>query len=699
VGAVAASAAEAVAAEPLRERLWATLALALYRSGRQGQALRPSTRPAAPSSRSSASSPAARSGSSRRPVLSHDPVLDLASSASSTAQAPGAETNRASAAPQAGGPGIVGREAELSVLHQARLEAEQETRFIVVEGDPGIGKTRLLEAVAGEARLAGAHVLWGRAHEGGAAPAFWPWLGALRPLVASLPEARSGLAPLLDLDAAEGPPGPAFRIFQAVADALAAASAHHPLVVLLDDLQWADPDSLELLTFLAERLHDDPVLVVASFRRLELGQQDGVVHALAAIARRSTSRRLTLAGLDRSGTVGLLAPAFEEGLAEHMAGVIHDRSEGNPFFARELARLLIDRPDALERGEVPAGVRDVVRQRLGRLPEPTRQLLPLTAVLGRDIEPTVLAAAAGLELDDCLERLDPALVTHLLVPGALGGLRFAHALVREVLVDDLSSLRRARLHLAAADALAALPGGDEERAEVVAEHLWEAVPSGSGGGRPRRTSGRATWRAGGRRTSRPERSYARAVELRRAAGDDAGELEDLLRLGATQRVTRGFGGAAGTFSRARELARRSGRIELLVELLWAEWADASSACDYVRSRPLADELGEAGRSSDDPAIQAAGLAAVGIQRLHEGGITDARTLLDEAMTCFGRIGGEPSPAAQDQLLHARAFRLLVLRLSGGGDRRRVRPADRRLRGRLREDRRPGLRRRRRSARR
>ena len=378
------------------------------------------------------------------------------------------------------------------------------------------------------------------------------------------------------------------------------------------------PDSLELLTFLAERLHDEPVLVVASFHRLELGQHDGVVHALAAIARRSTSRRLTLAGLDRAGTIGLLAPAIEEVLSEHLAGVIHDRSEGNPFFASELARLLIERPDALEHGEVPAGVRDVVRQRLSRLPEPTRQLLPLTAVLGRDIEPMVLAAAAGLELEGCLERLDPALVTHLLVPGALGELRFTHALVREVLVDDLSSLRRARLHLSAADALAALPGGDEERAEVVAEHLWEAVPVGVG-----QRAAEALERAGdvaSRRTANEsaERSYARAAELRRAAGDDVGELGDLLRLGATQRFARGFGGAAGTFARARELAHSSGRIDLLVELLWAEWADASSACDYVRSRPLADDLGEAGRSSDDPALQAAGLAALGIQRLHEG---------------------------------------------------------------------------------
>lgn len=169
-----------------------------------------------------------------------------------------------------------------------------------------------------------------------------------------------------------------------------------------------------------------------------------------------------------------------------VATAINERAEGNPFFASELARLLagdegLDDAAAVRR-RVPVGVRDVVRQRLGRLPTPTVDLLAMAAVFGRDVDLDLLARAVDQPIDGVIDHLEPAVDARLLVEAHAtgGGLRFSHALVRESLVDGLSSLRRARLHLRAADAVTAATGADEDQAEIVAEHPWAAVPLGVG---------------------------------------------------------------------------------------------------------------------------------------------------------------------------------------------------------------------------
>ena len=677
-GQVVAEATEAVAGEPLREQLRWLLALALYRTGRQSDALRA----LAEARRTLVEELGVEPGRALRDleaaILAHDPALDLAPQMTGAPGSPPAPpASGGGPAVRGGGPAspvtaaLTGRGEELAKLRAALRELGHGTRLAVVEGEPGIGKTSLLDALAAEAAAGGALVASGRTLEGGAAPAFWPWIDILSSIAEAHPSAVGGLEPLLRLGPAAEPdlaPVNAFQLFEATAAALAAASRHQPVVVLLDDLQWADVDSLELLSFLVRRLREEPVLLVLTVRQLELGRSDAVVHVLAAAARQPHSRRLSLSGLDQAATRELVAAALGERASERLVEVIHARSGGNPFFASELARLLAEQPDVAHDGsEVPAGVRDVVRQRLARLPTATRELLPLAAVLGRDVEPTVLAAAAGQPLDECLEQLEPALVTHLLVSGGRrhGALRFAHALVREVLVDDLSSLRRARLHLRAAEALLAEAGGADDRAEVVAEHLWEAVPLGVGlraAAALERAGDVAVWRTA---SESAERLFERAIELRRAAGDDEGELGALLRLGAAQRAGKGFGAAAGTFARAGELAARTGRTAVLVELLWAEWGEADTACDFVRGRRLADQLGEIGRSSEDPALRAAGLAAEGIQRLHEGGVEDARRHLDEAHALVEAVPSPASPGfAADHRLHTATFRLLVHDLTG-----------------------------------
>ena len=189
-------------------------------------------------------------------------------------------------------------------------------------------------------------------------------------------------------------------------------------------------------------------------------------------------------------------------LTPAVAGEIYARAEGNPFYTIELSRLVND-AGTLE-DAVPGGVGDVIRRRLASLPPQTVELLTIGAVLGRDVPPTLLAGAAERNLDDVVDAIEPAVVQRLLVgvPDHPLVLRFSHALVRQVILDDLTPLRRARLHLKVADAIEAGGAGVDD-AEVIAEHLWQAAPIGVPNAWRQHWSARPRWRCGGCRTTLP----------------------------------------------------------------------------------------------------------------------------------------------------------------------------------------------------
>jgi DNA-binding SARP family transcriptional activator len=475
--------AELVNAHPLQEGFRGLLALALYRSGRQSEALR-ALSDARDTLREELGVDLGRPlRDLESAILAHDRSLDAPSPAPASPAPVKAGPAPPVPAPAARADRLVGRGTELARLLEALEEASKCLRVALIEGEPGIGKTRLAEEVAAEATRRGAMVLWGRSFEGGAAPALWPWLPPLRALVAALP-APADVAPELGtlLSPAAVPGGEAtavqvarFALVEAVADLLARSAAVRPVVLVLDDLQWADVESLELLTSMVGRLADAPLLIVGTVRELEVGRNDTVVSTLAALTRSTGARRLQLRGLDSTATDALVVQTAGDAVDPAAAASIHARAEGNPFFTTELARLLAS-GHGLPAGDVPSGVRDVVRQRLGLLPERTVDLLRVAAVIGRDVDLGLLATAAGCDLDACLDDLEPAMLHRLLVavPDQPGAHRFAHALVREVVVDDISSLRRARLHLRVADALDDV----DDNAEILAEHLWQAVPIG-----------------------------------------------------------------------------------------------------------------------------------------------------------------------------------------------------------------------------
>lgn len=643
--ALAGELAELVQRHPLRERLRAQLALALYRSGRQAEALRAIDDARRTLVEELGVDPGRALRDLEAGILEHDPALDPPAAPSIERLAAGdAQAAQVTPAPPPSR-ALVGRQAELDQLRGALAESRSVSRIVVLEGQPGIGKTRLAEELAGAAAAAGALVLWGRSMEGGAAPAFWPWLSVVRPLVTDHgAPAGTRLRQLVgtEVDADVDTTGTArFELFEEVVAALGGAG--QPVTVVLDDVQWADPASLELLSFLAGRLQHEPVLIVTTVRELEVGSDDAVVDALAAIARRAGSRRLHLRGLSAHDTGELLRQATGHDVPDSVVATIHDRAEGNPFYATELAQLLADEagltdPAALARAGVPASVRDVVRQRLRRLPRETVELLHVCAVIGRDADVAVVAAAAGTTIDRCLTDLEPAVLQRLMaeVADRPGALSFVHALVREVVIDDISSLRRARLHLAVADAVESLLGHGDDVAEILAEHLWAASAVGVA-----RRAADALERAANVAVRRmgyesAEDLLGRCLQLRRAGGsspDDAHlELRVIVDLLGLRRARHGYAFVADDplIDEGRALAGALGDDAALLGLLYIQWSAYDTACRYREGTAVAEQISAVGGDSSDPTIQHFVNQVWGIHCWHLGRITESRDHLELA---------------------------------------------------------------------
>jgi DNA-binding SARP family transcriptional activator len=450
-----------VADHPLRERLWARLVTALYQADRQAEALEACRRCADLLREELGIDPGPELRGLEQAVLTQDPRL---AQRLPRPELP-APAARGPAPPR---PGLVGRRPELARLAATADEvAAGHARVLVLEGEPGIGKTRLAEAAADLARERGWAVAWSRCADEAGAPALWPWTQVLEQL------GRAPLEPVAgeDADAAR------FQLFQDLCARLGDL-AGGPVLVVLDDLQGADTTSVQLLGLLARHLRA-PVLLVVTVRTIGEELPGAVSLCLTRLGREPAAERVVLGGLDRADVSALLAAQLgttgDRGLAE----AVHDRTGGNPFFVVELSRWMVGAHDLhLDRVPVPPSVRDVLRTRLARLPEETLEVLQVAAVLGREAGLDALEAA-GTEPEQAVVAMDTALALGLVVDGsAPWSWRFTHALVQEVLVGDLPRLQRARLHGRVAQALERQgpDGAGESRDERLAHHFVEATP-------------------------------------------------------------------------------------------------------------------------------------------------------------------------------------------------------------------------------
>ncbi|MGY1604034.1 BTAD domain-containing putative transcriptional regulator [Geodermatophilus sp. SYSU D00815] len=465
-----------VAEHPLREEGWRLLALGLYRAGRQADALAALREVRARLADELGVDPGPALRALEDDVLAQAPHLMHAPRESAPAGALPTTVGRAPAPPEdVSRPVLVGRDDELAALRAAAADAAAgRLRVAVVTGEAGGGKSALVERLAADLAAAGWTTCVARCPETDGAPSGWPWTEALGRLARTHPPAEPDrLAPLLR----DAPPDPAgdsatsrFRLHRAVAGWLAAVARGAPLLVVLDDLHRADQETAALLLDVVAGLEDAPVLVVVATRPEPLPELDAV---LAALARRSPVR-LALGGLDDDAVGRLVDDVSATPVDDAVRAAIAERTGGNPFLVRELARLVSGGADV---GAVPGGVRDVVRSRLAALPAQTGSLLRLAAVCGRDVDVDVLLAAAQVDRDDdelVVDALESALVSGLLVEPGPGRLRFVHALVRDTLYEDLSSLRATRLHDRVARALEQLRPAD---VTALAHHSEAAGPA------------------------------------------------------------------------------------------------------------------------------------------------------------------------------------------------------------------------------
>lgn len=350
------------------------------------------------------------------------------------------------------GPGLVGRDRESAALAAWLDDAGAgHGRTVLVGGEAGIGKTRLVASLARTAEAAGARVLWGRTTELDGAPPYWPWLQVLGAL---------GARETLDAAAGADPEAERFARFEAVAQALVTAAGERMLVVLLEDMHQADTASQRLLGHVAARVDHAPVLLVATHRPGAAGWVDD-------LGRHLSTRRLELGGLD-AGAVGALLGGAGDGVVDR----VYEVSGGNPLLVGELARHLGAGGDLKT---VPRTVRDGVGARLGRLSPWTAEVVRTAAVIGRTFPAGLVATATGRPAISCLEAVDEAVAAGLVEPtGRPGEFRFVHALVRDAVEATLSAADLPEAHRVIAEAIEAYEGTTDASVADLARH-WDAA--------------------------------------------------------------------------------------------------------------------------------------------------------------------------------------------------------------------------------
>ena len=405
---------------------------------------------------------------------------------------------------------FVGRQQEMGELKAALEDTlSGRGRMMTLVGEPGIGKTRTSQELATYAGLRGVKVLWGRCYEEQGVPPYWPWVQAIRSYVrdtepeklstemgagaADIAEVVSdvktqlpGLQPAPQLE----PEQARFRLFDSITAFLKSASQSRPLMIILDDLHWADKPSLLLLQFVVRELSNGRILLVGTYRDMELSRQHPLAESLGELTRERAFQRVLLRGLSQEDVGRFIEVAAGVQPEDALVNAVYTQTEGNPLFVTEVVRLLVQegqlgqaqrtsgRQTESWTVRIPEGVREVIGRRLNRMSERCNDTLTMASIVGREFEFSQLKALVeDLSEDMLLDVLEEALAARVIeeMPDSIGRYQFTHALLQETLMDELSLTRRVRLHARIAESLEAMYGDDvESHAEELVFHFEQA---------------------------------------------------------------------------------------------------------------------------------------------------------------------------------------------------------------------------------
>ncbi|MEU6201419.1 BTAD domain-containing putative transcriptional regulator [Streptomyces sp. NPDC047061] len=669
---------------PLHERVQASLIAALAAAGQPAEALSVFRTVRARLAEELGVDPGPALAAAHQRVLERAPAEDMPHEREDMPrERPAAPTTGASTADR-----LVGRLGELAVVrHAVESALAGSTGLVLVEGEPGVGKTRLLEEAGAEANRRGALVVWGRCLPGDGTPSMWPWAHVVGALLDDVPAVaredwQAGELGRLVTPRGSGRTTPTlpesgvrFRLFEQAVGLVRQVSARRPVVLVVDDLQWADTASLELLGHLMARLPGGTA-VIGALRDRAPAPSPELGRLLAAASRLPEHRRIPLGPLGPAEVAELVRRETGQDPGPGATRLIHTRTAGNPFFVRELSRFLADGDVLTEataaRTAVPATVRDVVRDRMTALSADAGSLLQIAALIGRTVDLALLARTAGLDHQACLDRLEACEGLGLLEPspGDPYSFGFPHDLVRESVVETIAPPRAARLHLLIADALEHRAADTELVAERLAHHLWSAGPLAD----PARTA-TALVRAGRCAAAKlaleaAARRLHSAARVARTAGLAELELAALSLFTAVDGMRAGYvGSAVDMLERAEHLSRGLNREREAADFLFSRWAAYAQGIQLDRAGRLAGQLLAQGEASDDSAVRAYGWYAWGIHQWGVGNIGEAfRYLSRTDWTVLDDLAHhEEDPLRRDLRLLAAGMLAMMTALHGDAD--------------------------------
>ena len=410
--------------------------------------------------------------------------------------------------------GVLGRETEMELIGDAakRTAGGEGQGVVLISGEAGLGKTTLVAEAARAAFGTGTCVLFGHCEENLTIP-YQLFGEALDHYVTHATEdlllahvdshgtELSRLAPALSRRIPNLPPSKAtdsdserYLLFAAVVGLLSMASEIQPIILVLDDLQWADTGSLLLLRHLAESELPTKVLVIGTYRNTEIARSGALVDTLGALRRQGAMSRIDLSGLDDNGVISLMEAAAGHSLDDTAVGLAHllyRETDGNPFFVTEVLRHLSETgaihqdpaghwvaEDDIDEMSLPDSVREVIGARVVRLGKEAERVLSLAAVIGRDFDLGLLTRVTKISEEVLLDILDAAAAVALVreLTDAPGSYSFFHALIQHTLYEDLGPTRRARAHREVAESLEDLCGDRPGiRVGELARHWFNAT--------------------------------------------------------------------------------------------------------------------------------------------------------------------------------------------------------------------------------